>query len=358
MKKVLVAPLDWGLGHATRCIPVIHELLKLKCIVFLAGRGDSLLLLRKEFPLLSFFFLEGYDPVYPANGSMGWSMAKQLVKFSRVIKKEHEQVEALINEHKIDLIISDNRYGCWSEKIPSVIITHQLNILMPKHLAWLQKLINGLNESLLKKFSCCWVPDYPEEENSLAGKLSFYDGDSLPHVTHIGPISRLCNVVSHENKYEVTCVFSGPEPQRSIFEKIVTEQLLRSGLHYFVARGTPSNAGLGLLESNKSEFLNSEALQTVISQSSIVIARSGYSMIMDLASMGKKAILIPTPGQTEQEYLADRWKEKGIAYSMTQHNFDLKAALIESNAYAGFKVDFSRSKKLLSIALNQVLLIA
>ena len=139
----MVTPLDWGLGHATRCIPIIQELLNRGCTVLIAGSGDSLLLLKNEFPHLTFFTLSAYSPVYSRTQSMIWKMVSQLPKFADVIRKEHQQIEALIEDHKIDFVISDNRYGCWSSKIPSVFITHQLNILMPKSLKWVEPLIRA-----------------------------------------------------------------------------------------------------------------------------------------------------------------------------------------------------------------------
>src|SRR5690349_16337926 len=120
MKRVLVTPLDWGLGHATRCIPVIRALQERACVVMVAGSGASLALLKKEFPSLSFFTLTSYDPHYPPTGSMVLSMASQLPKFYRTIGKEHREIEKLIDEYRIDFIISDNRYGCWTKKIPCV----------------------------------------------------------------------------------------------------------------------------------------------------------------------------------------------------------------------------------------------
>ena len=172
---------------------------------------------------------------------------------------------------------------------------------------------------------------------SLSGKLSQHDGAAFHHVTHIGPLSRFRHSNNIEHKYDLVCVFSGPEPQRNIFEEKVREQLRSSGLRYFVIRGVYSAINSG--DENGAEFLNSEGLQAVISQSSLVIARSGYSTIMDLAVLGKKGILVPTPGQTEQEYLADRWKKKGVFYSVPQDSFNLRAVLEESKSYTGFRVD-------------------
>jgi uncharacterized protein (TIGR00661 family) len=353
MKKILITPLDWGLGHATRCIPIIHELLKRGCTVLIAGSGDSLLLLRNEFPHLTFFTLSSYSPVYSRTQNMIWKMMRQIPKFVYVIRNEHQQIETLIEKHKIDFIISDNRYGCWSSKIPSVFITHQLNILMPNGLKWIEPLVALLNKRLIRKFSACWIPDYLERRMSLSGKLSEHDTADFSHVTHIGPLSRFRLINNREFKYDLVCIFSGPEPQRSIFEEKVVEQLRSSSLRYFVVRGVYSPA-ISARE-NEAAFLNSEGLQTVISQSPLVITRSGYSTIMDLAVLGKKGILVPTPGQTEQEYLADRWKQKGVFYSVPQHNFNLHAVLEESKSYTGFTVDRSRSDELLSRALDELL---
>jgi uncharacterized protein (TIGR00661 family) len=353
MKRILVTPLDWGLGHATRCIPIIRELLKRECKVLIAGSGDSLLLLKNEFPHLTCLALPGYHPVYPSGENMVLKMGIQVPKFINVINKEHRYVESIIEEHAIDLVISDNRYGCWSAKIPSVFMTHQLNILMPKGWGWLSRLVGFLNKRLIKKFSFCWIPDYADPERSLSGTLSKATKYEVEHITHIGPLSRFSPKCDSSSRFDVLCIFSGPEPQRSIFEKKVNEQLGNSGLRYFVTRGVLSQKLSS--QDNEVDFLNSEALQTVISQSSLVIARSGYSTIMDLAALGKKAILVPTPGQTEQEYLADRWKEKGVLYSMPQHNFDLGIAIKESEFYTGFKIDPRPVSAQFVHALNELL---
>ena len=352
MKKILVTPLDWGLGHATRCIPIIQELLNRGCTVLIAGSGDSLLLLKNEFPQLTFFTLSAYSPVYSRTQSMIWKMASQIPKFAGVIRKEHQQIETLIEDHEIDFLISDNRYGCWSSKIPSVFITHQLNILMPKSLKWAEPLIRLINRRLIGKFSACWIPDYADRKYSLSGKLSEHD-DAFKRVSYIGPLSRFHHVNNGEHKYDLVCVFSGPEPQRNIFTEKVSVQLRSSGLRYFIIRGVYSATRSS--GENEVEFLNSEGLQTVISQASLVLARSGYSTIMDLAVSGKKGILVPTPGQTEQEYLADRWKRQGVFYSVPQHDFNLQAVLEESKSYTGFTNDRRPAMKLLSNALDKLL---
>lgn len=353
MKRILVTPLDWGLGHATRCIPIIRELLKRECDVLIAGSGDSLLLLKNEFPHLTCLAIPGYRPVYSSGENVILKMGIQVPKFINVIEKEHRCIESIIEKHHIDLVISDNRYGCWSAKIPSVFITHQLNILMPKGWGWLSSLVGLLNKRFIKKFSVCWVPDYADQEASLSGTLSEVNKYGFKDIVHIGPLSRFRHNGQGGSKYDVLCIFSGPEPQRSIFEKTVNDQLRNSGLRYFVTRGVFSHEFSS--RENEVDFLNSEALQTVISQSSLVIARSGYSTIMDLAALGKKGILVPTPGQTEQEYLADRWKEKGVLYTMPQRSFNLGVALRESEPYTGFKVGPNPETNQFVHALSKIL---
>lgn len=351
MKNILIAPLDWGLGHATRCIPIIRELLNRNCNVFIAGSGASLQLLRNEFPTLKFFQIEPYNPEYPSGrGWMVWKMASQVPKFLFTIKKEHKQVEKIIGENKIDLIISDNRYGCWSEKIRSVFITHQSNILMPKRFGLLARFIRYTNERYIRKFTECWIPDFPDG-NSLTGQLNSFAREN--DFKFIGPISRFVRSELREKIYDVAAVLSGPEPQRTVLEKIVFDQLNNSNLKYCIVRGVFEKS-VDPLQNNVFNNLNSEQLQELIESSEVIIARSGYSTVMDMAALHKQVIFLPTPGQTEQEYLAKTLMGKGIAFSIEQYRFKLKEALHESKNYSGFKSSMSRPD-LLSNALDAIL---
>jgi uncharacterized protein (TIGR00661 family) len=339
-----VTPLDWGLGHATRCIPVINALLSEKCDVLIAGSGRSLDLLRIEFPQIKTFELPAYDPEYPTNGSMVWKMIVQLPKFLKTIKEEHVAIEKIISDNKIDIVVSDNRYGCWSSKIFSVLITHQSNILMPRRFGWLSAIVRRLNERQMKKFSRWWIPDHPEHD--LAGALIRFDDKTFADVDYIGSLSRFSRSEKKNKDYDVAAIFSGPEPQRSLLEEIITAQLKQSSLRYFIVRGLPQRNGINLTSniehqtSNTSEdvvdFMGTDELKDLIESAEVVLARSGYSTIMDLAALGAKGIFIPTPGQTEQLYLAERLKEKRIAFFMHQEKFDLETAMNEGKKYSGF----------------------
>ena len=336
MKRVLVAPLDWGLGHAARCVPVIRELQRQGCDVLLAGSGDSLILLQKEFPLLRSFSLPGYHPRYPLHGSMTWRMARQLPRFLKVINDEHRAVEQIIQDAGIDLVISDNRYGCWSGQVPSVFITHQSNIMMPQRFGWLKNVVRWLNEGMVGRFTVCWIPDFPAE-HSLAGDLIPSGMDGLKINTQfIGCLSRFEYRRDAEEKFDVVAVLSGPEPQRTLLENIVVPQLRKSRLRYSVVRGLPSLEAAPA-DARMVNFLDSKELQKCLDGADLVIARSGYSTVMDMRALRKKRVVfIPTPGQTEQEYLARRLKEKRIAFSMAQDSFDLGAALQQVKYYSGF----------------------
>ena len=356
MKRVLVAPLDWGLGHAARCIPIIRQLIERKCQVYIASNGRSLELLKVEFPVLNFFELAPYDPVYPVSGAMAWKMASQLPKFIRTIGREHEQLEDIVREKKVDLVISDNRYGCWSAHTPSVFITHQSNILMPKRFGWLAGGIRFTNSQMIKKFSACWIPDLPGDR-SLAGTLADVGNlnASIPH-RHIGILSRFVRSAPVEKQFDLLCIFSGPEPQRTVLEKIVINQVNTSGLRIAIVRGLPPHEKQDSLnvKAHVLSFASSAALQELLNVSDVVLARSGFSTVMDLAKLGKKAIFIPTPGQTEQEYLASQLLKRGIAYAVEQNGFDLKRAWGASSAYKGFD-PFPADHTLLTSALEEAL---
>jgi uncharacterized protein (TIGR00661 family) len=349
-KRVLITPLDWGLGHATRCIPIIEELINRNCEVVIASSGSALKLLRKEFPALEVFALPSYRIRYPRKGSFIFSIALQTPRILRAISKEHKRVEKIVNERQIDLIISDNRYGCWSGKTRSIFISHQLSIQVTGLWHILKPLIDFFHDRMIKKFSRCWVPD--DSQLGLTGALSQRGKlNSKP----IGVLSRF-KKDRLELKYDLAVVLSGPEPQRTILEEIIFKQLQNHTLKVIVVRGVVEGEGNWREQGNLTtvNFLNSKKLEEIINQSRLVLSRSGYSTIMDLTRLEKNAILIPTPGQTEQEYLAKYLSGRGTCYSIEQKNFDLGTALTAANSFRGFS-NIETESNLLSEALNDVL---
>ena len=345
-KKILVCPLDWGLGHATRCIPIIQELLARGCEVRIASSGSALVLLKEEFSSLISYQLTGYSPVYPISTSLIISMVLQMPKFVKAIKAEHKEINAIIRQEGIALVVSDNRFGCWSAIVPCVMITHQIRIRVPKWLSWI---VNAENRRRIKKFSMCWIPDW-EGKNSLSGELTARP--PFP-VAYLGPLSRFHKMDGVKKKYEVLAIISGPEPQRTIFETIVRRELMKTGRPALMVRGLPDLSDRkieGPLE--EVTHLHSVELNQAILESEIILSRPGYSTVMDLAKLGKRAIFVPTPGQTEQEYLGKELMKKKIAYNVTQARFDLAEALNASQHFAGFLPQDSNN--LLQTALDKL----
>ena len=331
--RILVAPLNWGLGHATRCIPIINELIASGYEVVLASDGQALALLKKEFPSLLALSLPAYDVTYAKEAvHFKRNLLLQGPKIWKAVRKEHNVLKEYIEKYAIKGIISDNRLGLYTSKVPCVIITHQIQVLSGQT-TWISSI---LHSRYIKKFTECWVPDY-EGEINLSGKLSHTKGLRFP-IRHIGALSRFTYREKSTHTYAITAVVSGPEPQRTIFEHQLHKTLKKYNGKTLLVRGRVEDEQEwetdGLCTSVN--YLTSQELGEVLNDSRYVIARSGYSTIMDLAKLKKKAFFIPTPGQPEQEYLAQRLKEQGIVPFSTQENFSLKS-LSKLKMYHGFE---------------------
>ncbi|HAP36984.1 MAG TPA: glycosyltransferase [Bacteroidetes bacterium] len=335
-KRILIAPLDWGLGHATRCIPIIHELSARNAEVIIAADNRPAELLKKEFPDLQHIQFPGYTLEYPVNENMAWTMFRQLPTLFKGISAEHKYLNEIINSNAIDAVISDNRWGAYSKSIPSIYIVHQLRILLSDFIRWGQGIVDFENRQLIKNFNEVWIPDFASEQN-LSGELSH--SSRLPRNSfYIGPLSRLIKLDGMRKEMDILVILSGPEPQRSMLEEILTSQLKETSLRSLIVKGTPEkNFKLKLTENiTVVSSLTSSELSQAIASAHVVISRPGYSTIMDLSFLGTNAIFIPTPQQTEQEFLAHRLKEQGICYSELQNEFSLQRALKQFNAYTGF----------------------
>jgi uncharacterized protein (TIGR00661 family) len=326
-KRILVAPLNWGLGHATRSIPIIKALIEQGFEPVIASDGVALSLLKKEFPELDSIELPSYNITYPKKGKFfKLNLIKGTPKMLKAIKKEKNVLKSIIESYQIEGVISDNRLGMYSKKVPSVFITHQLQVLSG-NTTWLS---TKLHQNIIKRFDECWVPDYKGEPN-LSGKLGHIKSPKIA-TKYIGPLSRF-NKIEIEKKYDVMVLLSGPEPQRTLLEeKLFKEFEGFEGTVLFV-KGTVENE---LKRTDKGNmviynFMTSELLEKALNESELIVSRSGYTTIMDLAKLNKKAFFIPTPGQFEQEYLAKRLTEDGIVPSCHQDNFTID--LLKNNEH-------------------------
>lgn len=310
-QTVFYGVLDWGLGHATRSIPIIKKLLERNADVILGSSGSALALLKIYFPTLKFYELPEYNVNYK-HKSMLLNMSLQLPKIISVIKKENEILGQAVQKENITHIISDNRYGLYHDNIPAAFITHQLFIPSPV----LKKSINQLNHQKIKKFTVCWVPDFEDENKCLAGELSHGKVDF--DVEYIGPISRFINVDATfeyastplNMTYKYVGIVSGPEPSRSDFEGFLLKKFSSVEGKHLLITGQPDKKRLASEHVEIVNHLNDHDFATAIKNAEKVFCRSGYSSIMDLYYLGVSAEIYPTPNQPEQEYLAKIYSHK------------------------------------------------
>jgi uncharacterized protein (TIGR00661 family) len=316
-KIILVAPLNWGLGHATRCIPIIRALQENNYIPIIASDGIALDLLRKEFPYLKTVELPSYHIEYAKKGKhFKWKLVKSLPKMIDAILREKKMVAGLITELDIDGIISDNRLGVFSKKVPAVFITHQLNV-MTGNTTWLT---TKIHQKIINKFSACWIPDFEGTPN-LAGDLSHFTSKKF-NLKYIGPLSRMHKKES-SIKYELMIILSGPEPQRTLLEERLKTEIDSYSKNVVFIKGLVEKEQKKEQVKNVTyyNFMKSRQLEQTFNESSLVLCRSGYTTIMDLAKLEKKAFFIPTPGQYEQLYLAKKLEEEGVAPFSFQEEF-------------------------------------
>ncbi len=342
--RVLVAPLDWGLGHVTRCIPIINRLIQQDCEVIIAAGGACRLLLEKEFPNLTVLDLEGYNIQY--SRKKYWMRVKlflQLPKLFLTIYSEHAWLKKIVKQYSIAAVISDNRLGLYHKTVPCIYITHQLKIKTGSRLTeWLAQKIHY---RFINKYNECWVPDTAGKIN-LAGELSHPGFLPRVPVKYLGLLSRFEKNTA-DVIYGLVIILSGPEPQRTVFEKMILKDLENYNGRALLIRGLPANE---ISLKKTSSFLEIQnhlpaiELNRVILQSEIIISRCGYTTVMDLVSLQKRAILVPTPGQTEQEYLADYLLKQGLFLCVKQESFTLSMALKNAEDFSYNKITFPQTE--------------
>ncbi len=327
-----MAPLDWGLGHATRCIPIIRSLLEAGHEVVLAGEGKQATLLSREFPQLTILHLPGYRISYSKkNWQMPFKLAAQLPKIIRAIRQENEWLKDQIEKQAFDLVLSDNRYGLYHSNIPCIILTHQLTILTPFGIgqSWLQ----SIHYQLLNRFNEIWVPDSAHVPYA-AGILSHPQKMPATPVHYIGWLSRF-EAVKTPSVYTYCILLSGPEPQRTLLEQMLIGDLQKVKEKVLFIRGLPGEQSLPHLPHNITckNHLSGTELQQALHASEWVISRSGYTTVMEVLHLQKKAILIPTPGQTEQLYLAQKLMQLQWAFSIEQEKFSFNDAVATARQF-------------------------
>lgn len=333
--KILICPLDWGLGHATRCIPIIRQAIKDGHEVHIACEDNPSKLLTREFSQIKRHKLNGIQVRYSSKVPMSLSMLLQLPELIYAIYSEYSQIQMLQSKENFDCIISDNRFGVWSKSCHNIYMTHQITIATPHPFKFLEVLTRLGHRLLYRKFQELWIPDSPSNHpNHLAGYLS---QSNASNSKYLGNLSRFSPPETQVIKnYDLMLSLSGPEPLRTEFENVLKLLLTGKNLKICVLRGLPQNEGQAQtfsIEGNEVHVfyhLNSNEFKDMLLSSTLIISRSGYSSLMDYQALGITALIVPTPGQTEQEYLSDELGSQGRFYTCRQDHLTwnkIKASL-------------------------------
>ncbi len=352
-KRVLVCALDWGLGHAARVVPIVEQLEALGADVVIGSAGRALQLLRIACPGQQCLEMPAYNVRYFFR-NMYVNMGLQAAGIFRAIAAEYSWLRTVRRRLAIDAVVSDNRYGCWSPDIPCYFITHQLNIQLNG--GPLQSTVNYLQHQWLTRFDGWWVPDYEEDGLRLAGRLAH--GDFIRQPAYMGWLSRIKPGYQKVNNPQgpIVALLSGPEPARSYWERQLLEQLRRSGLSAWLLRGVAGkNERYSLGKVQVVDYLGGRELSDLLASARLLICRSGYSTLMDLATVGQRAILVPTPGQTEQVYLANYCATQQWAPFYAQHDFVLHKALDDVDEYTSFPLPPAYAGDMLPAHLSKIL---
>ena len=330
--RVLVAPLDWGMGHATRCIPVIREFIEAGCEVIIGTSGKSGIFLKKYFPKLQHIDMPFLKIRFGTYQIFPWYIF-QLLKFPVITIREYFFLKQNAGRLRLDLIISDNRYGLFHKDIYSVFITHQLFIRLPAPFRSMQKIFRTITGMMVSRFDQCWIPDLADADRSLSNRLS-HGKISPENHTYIGFLSRFAMTgeakSTHDDRnYDLMVILSGPEPQRTVFEDVIMNQTKDFNIKVVIFRGLPEGNKETKVKGNMTLISHPDDKDfiTFIRQTDKIICRSGYSTIMDLIALKRHALLVPAPGQTEQIYLASHLSAKGLFLYMSQKDFNLRDAL-------------------------------
>ena len=357
--NILICPLEWGLGHAARMIPLARKLQEMNNNVIIASGEEHLSLFRIELPGLSYIRFPGFNPGYSRFFPQYISLFFKIPFLLYHIIVEHHRLKKIIAKYNVDIIISDNRFGLWNLKVISVYVTHMPLIPFPKHFKFLEPIGVLLHREIIKKYSLCFIPDLPGNMN-LTGRLSH--GIKLPgNVRYVGILSRFINtdLAPDENMVKFhhnTVILSGPEPQREILKQKLIMHLKEKDPITIMFEGKPGKRTEIATDGNITFYshLSASQMKDIISGSDSIITRSGYSTIMELVSLNCTALIIPTPGQTEQEYLAGYLSEKGWFYSVSQNEITAEILLRKRKTLYLGEIN-RQSNILLTEVLNELL---
>lgn len=322
--KVFYAVLDMGLGHATRSLPIIREFANRKWEVVIGSNGRSLAFLKRELPGTRFVETPGYGISYSHGQLLLPKLLSQIPKLLRRIGKERRICSQVVERFSPDLIISDHCYGMYHHHVPSYFLSHQIYFALPRGFKTFSHLVSRFNFAYHRHYQKILIPDvHGNGGGLLSGELSRLP-DANPKYKFIGILSSMKREEVGD-EFDLLVSISGPEPQRSIFEKIVMEQIHSLPGKKIVVLGKSEENSVVVDREDLKVYthLSRMKMETFINKSKLIVSRPGYSTLMELAELDKKALLVPTPGQTEQQYLAEHMLGKKWFYFVDQKRINL-----------------------------------
>jgi uncharacterized protein (TIGR00661 family) len=338
MKRILVSPLSWGLGHATRDLPIIRYLLERGHHVTVAAEGRALALLKREAPQCDFLELKDYPPAYSSSRFYVPHFLAMAPAMLKAIAEEEENVAQLLKDRRFDLIISDNRFNVRSADIPSFIISHQVRFMTPPGLGVFEWITERFNYHYLRRFDRVIVPDTADPVQNLSGRLSHDLRLMPPEKIHYAGVLSSVSRMSVPQDVDLFISISGPEPPRMQLEQLILDHIgeVRAD-RIVITLGKPEVKEQRELDARTTVygFLDRAGQQEMMNRARMVVCRSGYTTVMELAELGKKALFMPTPGQTEQEYLGRYYAERGFFHTVSQYKLDLPRDLEKAERMSG-----------------------
>jgi len=341
--KIVFGVFDWGIGHATRDIPLITELLKTNQ-VHIISTGRALKLLKDHFgDECRYYDVPSVYPPYTKTPFFKMKFVFLLLKIIRSLQYARERSRKIIDA-KFDMVISDCRYDIYDNPDNSYLINHQLRFNIP---FGAERIFERWLAGRMQKYKYVIVPDF--EQKNLSGKLSHnLRYISREKIKYIGILSHLAKInLAQDIDYFIS--ISGPEPQRTVFQKKIILQLNQLEGKIVIAGGNPDSTKAAFSVQRRAyrklnavrytlyAYLRAEQQQNIMNRAKFIIARPGYTTVMELAELNKNRVLfLPTPGQTEQEYLADYYERKKYFHHVSQYRLKLKKAIEESRDFRGF----------------------
>jgi len=339
MGHVFLSPLNWGLGHSTRDIPIIRELLKHGHEVTIGTSGNALALLKRECPQCNFVLFKDYPAPYSASRFFLPKFVASIPLLLRALARERKKLDQILAENRFDLIISDNRMGVYSHKIPSYFITHQLRFSLPTYLYPFEVLTIPVNSFFHIKYDGVIVPDIAPNGNNLSGKLCRSNLDITNQRVYYSGILTSTEKMQVAEDLDYLAIVSGPEPQRTKLEEIILKQVQKLPGEKIVLLGSPQKESHQKLDRHTTvhSYLSTEEKVELMNRARFLITRSGYTTMMEMAEIDKKrGLFTPTPGQTEQEYLSRYYARQGWFLSRSQYKLKLPEDAVEAMTYHGF----------------------